>query len=393
MYVEKRKLAILKHCLGVEGRKVLKTLPLQGVQGEDSDQEEEVYENAVKALEENYGKKKNFVVERHKFFSCTQKQGETIDQYVSNLRRLAISCKFKDLNDEIFRGQLINRLRDMKIQEKLLGLKSPTLEKTVEVAKHMEITQQYVKELNSTDAGSKEQNTVSEVKFIRRNVNEGCGKKKECYRCGSNKHLAEAKNCPAVNIKCFKCKKIVHFARVCRMIGDNKFKKSVNAVKEGGIASKMRDDSASEEELEVMTVMTVEEEEARVCIQQNVKKKEYKPPKCIVEINERQLHMWADSCSPFTLIDERVWENLGENKLNPTDVVPEGYCGGKLPILGYFEAELAFKNRKTIGKIYVVRQGKSLLGWKEQRALGIILDPNHPEQVLLTEESRKEKWV
>ncbi|KAJ1158058.1 hypothetical protein NDU88_010753 [Pleurodeles waltl] len=44
----------------------------------------------------------------------------------------------------------------------------------------MEITCQYVKELNSADSGSKEQTAVGEVRFTKKNVNkfeEGFGKK------------------------------------------------------------------------------------------------------------------------------------------------------------------------------------------------------------------------
>lgn len=37
------------------------------------------------------------------------------------------------------------------------------------------------------------------------------------------------------------------------------------------------------------------------------------------------------------------------------------------------------------------RGGKTLLGWREQKALGIILNSNHLDQVLLTEEAGKLK--
>ncbi|KAJ1156982.1 hypothetical protein NDU88_009698 [Pleurodeles waltl] len=290
MYVEKRKLAILKHCLGVEGRKVLKTLPLQDTQGGDSDQEEDVYENAMKTLEENYGKKVNIVVERHRFFSCAQKQDETIDQFVNSLRRLAISCKFRDLNDEIIRDQFTNRVKEVKIQEKLLSLKNPTLDKTVEVAKHMESTSRYVKELNNTSS-TKEQNIVGEVRYSKKDTSkfdDNLGKRKECFRCGSGKPLAEAKNCPAINTRCFKCKKIGHFARVCRMVKENKFRKSVNAVRR----NEQENSSTSVEELEVLAV---EEGDTTVCAQLSSKTKEYNPPKCVVEINGKWIHMWAES--------------------------------------------------------------------------------------------------
>lgn len=36
------------------------------------------------------------------------------------------------------------------------------------------------------------------------------------FRCGSDKHLSNDKNCPAAKVKCDKCNKKGHFARVCK---------------------------------------------------------------------------------------------------------------------------------------------------------------------------------
>lgn len=38
----------------------------------------------------------------------------------------------------------------------------------------------------------------------------------KCFRCGSTKHLANDKNCPAAAVKCNKCRKKGHFAKVCK---------------------------------------------------------------------------------------------------------------------------------------------------------------------------------
>lgn len=43
--------------------------------------------------------------------------------------------------------------------------------------------------------------------------------------------------------------------------------------------------------------------------------------------------------------------------------------------------------------MYVIQNGKLLLVWREQRALQITLDPNHPEQVLVTVQDERHKLI
>ncbi|KAJ1137876.1 hypothetical protein NDU88_004272 [Pleurodeles waltl] len=155
-----RKLALLKHCLGIEGRKVLKTLPeaTPSVTTSHEGDGDEVLEagdilsdvqvNAMKALEDNYGKKTIIVVERHKLFSRSQLPGKSVEQYVSALRTVAVICKFKDLHEEIVRDQFINRTSNNKIQEKLLELKDPLFQKAINIARSIENMPRYVKLLN-----------------------------------------------------------------------------------------------------------------------------------------------------------------------------------------------------------------------------------------------------
>ncbi|KAJ1171713.1 hypothetical protein NDU88_003571 [Pleurodeles waltl] len=109
---------------------------------------------------------------------------------------------------------------------------------------------------------------------------------------------------------------------------------------------------------------------------------DYRPPKCVVELNGISVSMWADSCSPHTLIDKATWARVGEVKLFEAKVNLLGYGGNKIPVVGYFRGEIGFKRKKISSDIYVVERGKCLLGWGEQKSLGVILNPNAEEQVL-----------
>lgn len=110
----------------------------------DEEEEEEDYKFS-RALEGNYKAKINIVVQSHTFFSHEQIEGESVDQYIAVLRTLASTCRFRELREEIIRDQLVNKTSNTKIQEKLLNMKEPSLEKAIIMAKRVENTTQYVK--------------------------------------------------------------------------------------------------------------------------------------------------------------------------------------------------------------------------------------------------------
>ncbi|KAJ1209285.1 hypothetical protein NDU88_004663 [Pleurodeles waltl] len=95
-------------------------------------------------------------------------------------------------------------------------------------------------------------------------------------------------------------------------------KHSVNIVKERG--DDYSEDEGEEEGIEVLTIADVV----------GVIREGYMPPKCFVKINDKEVEVWADSCSPYTIINEQMWNELGIVEMFLPEIEPEGYCGGKL---------------------------------------------------------------
>lgn len=63
----------------------------------------------------------------------------------------------------------------------------------------------------------------------------------KCYRCGSFKHIASSKLCPALSSKCHNCNRVGHFSRVCKskkgrrtLLAERDYKKN-DVIKEEGI--------------------------------------------------------------------------------------------------------------------------------------------------------------
>ena len=190
---------------------------------------------------------RNVVYERYVFNSCEQNQGESVDSYayVTRLRKLASSCEFGTLTDELIRDKLVIGINDGGTKGKLLREKSLTLDKAVDIARSNEITSKQLESMKSdTTAPPKEEvNLVgkemgnnfkkqSNYKFKPRK-NRFPNKRKQkadpgnrkCKNCGTHHKRNE---CPANNKRCAYCQKWHHFASVCMA----KEKSEVNLVQE-----------------------------------------------------------------------------------------------------------------------------------------------------------------
>ncbi len=84
------------------------------------------YDKAVTLLNEHFAGPQSVLLCRFIFRRSHQLPGESVHQYVANLRGLANSCKFGALRDKIIRDQLIEHTNTEKIWEVLL-LKSDDL--------------------------------------------------------------------------------------------------------------------------------------------------------------------------------------------------------------------------------------------------------------------------
>ncbi|XP_039667548.1 uncharacterized protein LOC120565686 isoform X2 [Perca fluviatilis] len=84
----------------------------------------------------------NKTMERHKFHSRNQKQGETIESYVSDLRIKAESCHFGDLTEELICDRIVCGIRNDNIRKALLRDSELTLTKAIAICRMYEMTEE-----------------------------------------------------------------------------------------------------------------------------------------------------------------------------------------------------------------------------------------------------------
>ena len=71
-----------------------------------------------------------------------QKEGESADNFITDLYTLAEHCQFGALHDELIRDRIVVGLRDKALSEKLQLESSLTLEEAINQARQKELIHQ-----------------------------------------------------------------------------------------------------------------------------------------------------------------------------------------------------------------------------------------------------------
>lgn len=176
------------------------------------------YTWAIGRLEKHYEAGSNIQLEMSRFSELRQKEEERFEQYLIRLKQQAEYCEFGTKEDIHIIHQVNKSANSMKVRTKALE-PGVTLLKLSAYAAQQEVI------ANSMEIEKKGNESV-EVAAIQWNRNRNSQSSAEkyrvtrpggqCYRCGSYKHTANLRTCPAINQKCNKCSKIGHFGRVCK---------------------------------------------------------------------------------------------------------------------------------------------------------------------------------
>jgi hypothetical protein len=166
----------------------------------------------VEAIQQYVEGQINESVERRTFRRRTQQPGETFDDFLIALRELAKTCKFcsDECTQKNIRDQIIEGLIDGDTVEVLLREKDLTLETTITKCRGQEAAKRQRAEITSRN--------MEAIAVIRRprSADKATTQPRVCPGCGANFHQGGRRQCPAYNLTCHLCKRVGHFARVCR---------------------------------------------------------------------------------------------------------------------------------------------------------------------------------
>ena len=299
-----------------------------------------------------------------------------MNNFISALRELVKTCDFGEMTDEMIRDQVVEKTNSTKIRERLLMEKELTLQKTQEMGRRIEKAIQEAKTLTEGNLQTEKVNKIAKT-YRRPPKSEATSTRHQpatssntsCYRCGSQAHLANDRECPAKQQECHTCHKIGHFSTVCRQkqaatTGNYGGRKPRRQARVMQVNTDSTDPpSSSDEDIYVLATEKAKEKTATVL--------------CNVKVNEVDITLMVDTGSGVSILTKTTYDKyflpealqitLPEQKLL-------SFTQHAINVVGYFECTVSYKGTTTIIKMYVVESGSDIMGRDLVKALQINID-------------------
>ena len=225
---EKEKICNLMSFVGDKGREIYLTFQWATVEigtGENRHNvsERDILERVAGKFKTHLEAKKNPIMSAVKFDRRRQLPGETFDSFVTDLKLLARGLDITE-TEKLIRNAIACKSLDERVRQRCLEKsKNLTLDTAIDIGRMFEATKDGMQVM----AGEDPKVEVNKV-TSRYGSAKGRGKQKKqskqtgnndksskCTRCGYDSHRPQDK-CPAKHESCKVCKKIGHFAQVCR---------------------------------------------------------------------------------------------------------------------------------------------------------------------------------
>ncbi|GBO08000.1 hypothetical protein AVEN_257529-1 [Araneus ventricosus] len=142
---ENVKIAILLNLFGDEDVAIYNTF--KNTEGEQ-------LEEVLQCFEEHCNPHQNVVFQRYKFFSCKQREGQTFDNYLTQLKTLVITCDFGNQQESLIRDRIVLGINDSSLQERMPREHSLALQKAAEFVRAAEASKEQFQSLKGFASSS-----------------------------------------------------------------------------------------------------------------------------------------------------------------------------------------------------------------------------------------------
>uniref|UniRef100_A0A7M5UIV2 CCHC-type domain-containing protein n=1 Tax=Clytia hemisphaerica TaxID=252671 RepID=A0A7M5UIV2_9CNID len=343
---DNRKRSLLLHLMGTASQEIFETLPNQG----------DTFDQAIAALDAHFSVKKSVPYERSVFHNAKQEPQESIEQYITRLRKLTTHCEYGESTDDQIRDQVIASCRSSKHRTKFLQEKNLTLQKVIDIGQSIELASHqskqianYVRPKRNAPRFNKRQQPPQNNQQQRQHQ-ENKNQQVECGRCGYKNH--KSSECRrSKNVKCGTCGKIGHFEKMCRT------KRKINQVQQ----QPDEEDSDSDDDY----VFHID----------NPPK--LKPPLFPINIDGHTVNILIDSGASVNILDEPTFKAMrSKPHLDQTNIrIFTFQANNPLNTVGKFTANVSTPSQNSSVKaMFVVVKGRggSLLSRQTAEQLDLL---------------------
>lgn len=324
------------------------------------------YEGTRDTLSKYFAPKKNLQMERYIFRSCVQTPGQSLEAYVTSLRRLAQSCSFHDPEQEIL-SQLIQHCSSKRLRRRALREPDKSLSEIVAMGRLLEQSESQAASMEA----DKEKSTVNAVGRSKHNRPHPPRPKPKppaegtCNYCGGSKSHAR---CPARGKSCNFCRKRDHFENVCR----SKARSNIRAIDGDRHAPSPHPSSDDTDDIDNDYLYAVTEKTSIASVR----------PRATLLLGRTRtpIDFLVDTGTTANVIDEGAYDMLGKPQLSSSSGPPLVAYGSDKPLklLGQTTLKVDTKDGKTQNAIFNVVAGRygCLLNYETSVALGLVWLPS-----------------
>ena len=285
---------------------------------------------------------------------------ETVMEYVTELRKLAATCRFSqgEYKDRL-RDRLLHGVGSESMQMEMIKVGDEmTFDTALAAALRVEAAGDSLKVISQKEVGATiSQDTANRLSYRNDKT------KERCWRCGGRHDPSE---CKFKETTCYRCKQKGHIRSKCRSVGEKhgessekhgKHRKrpgrSRGAQKQHQVSS---DDSQTDDEAN-FGIYNVGEEAHTVRVE---------PYTVTLAVGDEGKHvtMGIDTGASRSTISESVYnEQLSDFKLQNTNVILKSYTNEVVPVLGAIKIPVKCKHKEVeLSAIVVAGNKPCLLG-------------------------------
>ena len=287
------------------------------------------------------------IAERYRFHRRQQAEGESIAEYVAELRRLTTHCKFEntvDYLEESLRDRFVCGLRTESTRKRLLTEKNLTFTTALEIAQSLETASKDAQQLKGEASGAV--HSVTSPKPM----------KEACYRCGQTNH--KASECRFKEATCHNCGKKGHIKVVCRskkqpQRGKRQFQRRQETTK--WVDTHDSGEDTGDTDVEVYSVGNHSSH----------------PILVEVQVDGQELTMEIDTGAAVSIISEQELKKvLPDAEIKETNVKLRTYTSERIPLLGVTQVTVKYGEQSRKLTLYVTKgDGPCLLGREWLRSI------------------------